>query len=506
MTPQRQLAQSLSSPADLAAGQLLTSDTAERMAEEFASAARLAARTIAGATGPTTGPRPEALRARLDAVDLRTPLGSTAAALEEATELYLRDAVYFHHPRYAAHLNCPVALPAIAAEALVTTVNTSMDTWDQSAGATLIEQRLVDWAAGLAGLGPDADGVFTSGGTASNLQAMLLARNTAVAGAPGSLPECLAGLRIYASADSHFSISTSASLLGLGAEAVVAIECDALHRMDASALRRALEKDRAAGLRAMAIVATAGTTDFGSIDPLVAIGSLAAEHGAWFHVDAAYGCGLLASRRHRGMLAGIEAADSVTVDFHKSFFQPIGSSAILVRNRAALALVSHHAEYLNPAAEAGRTPNQVDKSLATTRRFDALKLWVTLRALGTEAIGQMFDSVMDLAAAAAAMVQAHPELELAAEVQLSTVVFRYVPSGPEAATDTATEPLANAIRTALYDSGAAMVAATTIDGVRHLKLTLLNPNTTHGDVAGILDAVVSRGRAICQMRTGMAAA
>src|SRR6185312_13338362 len=194
------------------------------------------------------------------------------------------------------------------------------------------EQRLVDWAAGLAGLGPDADGVFTSGGTASNLQAMLLARNTAVAGAPGSLPERLAGLRIYASADSHFSISTSASLLGLGAEAVVSIECDALHRMDVSALRHALEKDRAAGLRAMAIVATAGTTDFGSIDPLGAIGTLAAEHAAWFHIDAAYGCGLLASARHRGMLAGIEAADSVTVDFHKSFFQPIGSSAILVRN------------------------------------------------------------------------------------------------------------------------------------------------------------------------------
>ncbi len=506
MTPQRQLAQPLSCPADLAAGQLLNAQTAEKMADDFASAARLAARSIAAATGPTTGPRPEALRARLDAVDLCAPLGSTIAALEEAAELYLRDAVYFHHPRYAAHLNCPVALPAIAAEALVTTVNTSMDTWDQSAGATLIEQRLIDWAAGLAGLGPEADGVFTSGGTASNLQAMLLARDTAVAGAPGSLPERLAGLRIYASADSHFSICTSASLLGLGAEAVVFIPVDARHRMDAAALGTALESDRAAGLRALAIVATAGTTDFGAIDPLGAIGTLAATHGAWFHVDAAYGCGLLASQRHRGMLAGIEAADSVTVDFHKSFFQPIGSSAMLVRNRAVLGLVAHHAEYLNPAAEAGRTPNQVDKSLATTRRFDALKLWVTLRALGTAAIGEMFDSVMDLAAAAASMVEEHPELELATGVQLSTVVFRYVPSGPEPAAGTAAEPLANAIRSALYDSGAAMVAATTVDGMRHLKLTLLNPNTTPGDIAGILEAVVTHGRAITAARAAMAAA
>ncbi|MBV1779794.1 aspartate aminotransferase family protein [Paeniglutamicibacter sp. ABSL32-1] len=500
MTPQRPLAQTLSTPTrflPVAADQLLGSDTADRMAEEFGAAARLAARSIAAAAGPTTGPGPDALRARLDAVDLRTPLGTTEAALEEATELYLRDAVYFHHPRYAAHLNCPVALPAIAAEALVTTVNTSMDTWDQSAGATLIEQRLIDWAADLAGLGPDADGVFTSGGTASNLQAMLLARNTAVAGKPGSLPERLAGLRIYASADSHFSISTSASLLGLGAEAVVAIECDALHRMDAAALRRALEKDRAAGLRAMAIVATAGTTDFGSIDPLPAIGELAAAHGAWFHVDAAYGCGLLGSPRHRGLLAGIEAANSVTVDFHKSFFQPIGSSAIVVRDRTALGLVSHHAEYLNPAAEAGRTPNQVDKSLATTRRFDALKLWVTLRSMGAEALGSMFDSVMDLAAAAGRLVDEHPELELAAEVQLSTVVFRYVPPVP---VEAGHAPLANEIRSALYDSGEAMVAATTIAGVRHLKLTLLNPQTSIEDVAAILAAVVGHGRRIAGER------
>lgn len=498
MTPQRPLAQTLSTPmrslAGTAADHLLGNDTAERMAEEFGAAARLAARSIAAAAGPTTGPGPAALRARLDAVDLRTPLGNTAAALEEATELYLRDAVYFHHPRYAAHLNCPVALPAIAAEALVTTVNTSMDTWDQSAGATLIEQRLIDWAADLAGLGPDADGVFTSGGTASNLQAMLLARNTAVAGKPGSLPERLAGLRIYASADSHFSISTSASLLGLGAEAVVAVPVDGLHRMDAVALKAALAADRAAGLHALAIVATAGTTDFGAIDPLPGIGALAAEYGAWFHVDAAYGCGLLGSPRHRGLLAGIEAADSVTVDFHKSFFQPIGSSAILVRDRARLALVSHHAEYLNPAAEAGRAPNQVDKSLATTRRFDALKLWVTLRSIGAEALGTMFDTVMDLAAAAGTLVKEHPELELAAEVQLSTVVFRYVPALP--VPDGDLEPLANEIRRALYDSGEAMVAATTIEGVRHLKLTLLNPQTGIADVAAILEAIVAHGRRI----------
>jgi L-2,4-diaminobutyrate decarboxylase len=142
--------------------------------------------------------------------------------------------------------------------------------------------------------------------------------------------------------------------------------------MRTAALRTELERCRAAGLVPMAVVATAGTTDFGSIDPLSEIAHACREAGAWLHVDAAYGCGLLVSRRRR-LLDGLERADSVTVDYHKAFFQPVSSSAVLVRDRAALRHVTHHAEYLNPRTARG-VPNQVDKSLQTTRRFDALKL------------------------------------------------------------------------------------------------------------------------------------
>ncbi|WP_102157314.1 pyridoxal phosphate-dependent decarboxylase family protein [Zhihengliuella halotolerans] len=478
-----------------AANQLLAGETVHQFIAESGAATLLAASAVAGARGPSTGPTPEALGARIDAVDLSAPLGGTNAALTEAADLYLKDAVYFHHPRYQAHLNCPVLIPAVAAEALVTSVNSSMDTWDQSAGATLIERRLTRWTADLIGLGTDADGIFTSGGTQSNLQAMLIARNHAVASRTGSLPERLAGLRIYASADSHFSISKAATLLGMGEDAVVSVPTDSAHRMDAAALRSAVEADAAAGLTPMAIVATAGTTDFGAIDPLAACSALAGEHGAWFHVDAAYGCGLLISR-HRDRLAGIEGADSVTVDYHKSFFQPIGSSALLLADGANFGHITHYSEYLNPAGQAGTVPNQVDKSLQTTRRFDALKLWVSLRSMGAEAIGALFDELIDLAATAASLVAAHPELELAAEAQLSTVVFRFVPAGHDDAAPGAAialNALQDEIRASLYSSGEAMVAATTVDGARHLKLTLLNPRATLADLEAVLTAVVVAG-------------
>lgn len=485
-------------PATLAAAELLHAGTAHCLEAEVQAATRLAARAIALAAGPTTGPDPAALRRSIDAVDLDSPLGSSAAALEETSQLYLRDAVYFHHPRYAAHLNCPVAIPAVAADALVGSINTSMDTWDQSAGATLIEQRLVDWTAQRAGLGALADGIFTSGGTQSNLQALLIARHRATADRTGPLPRRLEGLRIYASADSHFSIVRAAALLGLGHDAVVSVPVDANHRMDAGLLAEALRADAAAGFRAMAVVATAGTTDFGAIDPLRACARLAQAHGAWLHVDAAYGCGLLLSSRHRRLLDGMSEADSVTVDFHKSFFQPIGSSALLLRDGADFGRISHHADYLNPAADAGTVPNQVDKSLQTTRRFDALKLWVTLRTIGADALGALFDEVIDLAGAAEDLVNRCPELELAAPVQLSTLVFRFTPRPEHGAHTGAAEELDalnDAIRGRIHASGEAMVAATTVNERRHLKLTLLNPNTTIADVEQILAAVLRHGRA-----------
>ncbi|WP_432064580.1 pyridoxal phosphate-dependent decarboxylase family protein [Streptomyces sp. C10-9-1] len=460
---------------------LLNDTTAEHYRRSVADGVGRVAAKLAATRQPFTGVTPDALAPAVDAVDLDRPLGDTGAALDELEELYLRDAVYFHSPRYLAHLNCPVVIPAVVGEAVLSAVNSSLDTWDQSAGGTLIERRLIDWTAERIGLGPAADGVFTSGGTQSNLQALLLARQEA------SAPE-LSRLRIFTSECSHFSVQKSATLLGLGPDAVVSVPTDGHKRMQAVALEAELMGCVSEGLVPMAVVATAGTTDFGSIDPLPEIAALAAQYGAWMHVDAAYGCGLLASPTRRHLLDGIERADSVTVDYHKSFFQPVSSSALLVRDAATLRHATYHADYLNPRRTvAERIPNQVDKSLQTTRRFDALKLWMTLRVMGADGVGRLFDEVCELAAAGWELLDADPRYEVVVRPSLSTLVYRYV---PEAGTRPELVDQANLhARKALFASGEAVVAGTTVGGRQYLKFTLLNPETTVGDITAVLDLI-----------------
>lgn len=478
---------------------LLNETTADLYRRSVTEGVERVAAKLATTQRPHTGISVDELAPVINGIDLDRPLEDPAAVLDELEEVYLRDAVYFHHPRYLGHLNCPVVIPAVLGEAVLSAVNSSLDTWDQSIGGTLIERRLIDWTAQRIGLGPDADGIFTSGGSQSNFHALLLARDEACrkvmqgSQRPLAKSEVLPRLRIFTSEASHFSVKKSAAMLGLGYEAVIAVPVDRGRRMNTSVLALELESCVREGLFPMAVVATAGTTDFGSIDPLPEISRLAAEHSAWMHVDAAYGCGLLVSPTRRHLLAGIEHADSVTVDYHKSFFQPVSSSAVLVRDRDTLKHATYHADYLNPRRMAEeRIPNQVDKSIQTTRRFDALKLWMTLRIMGADGLGSLFDEVIELAAAGWDIIDADPRFEVVVRPQISTLVFRYVPrpEGVDVRKDLVDEANLHA-RKALFASGEAVVAGTKVDGDQYLKFTLLNPQTTTTDITAVLDLLAS---------------
>ncbi|PZM97242.1 MAG: pyridoxal-dependent decarboxylase [Actinobacteria bacterium] len=480
------------SPASAHSVHLLNGDNAERYRHWVSAGVGPVVSRVRRCKQPFPGITPEQLAPDIAAVDLDTPLGDVTAALNELERVYLRDAVWFHHPRYLAHLNCPVVIPALLGEAVLSAVNSSMDTWDQSAGATLIERRLIEWTAARLGLGPDADGVFTSGGTQSNLHALLLAREEAcrLRQREGEKRvDVLPRLRVFASECAHFSVTKSARLLGLAEDAVVPIACDKERRMRDDALARAVERCLSGGLIPMAVVATAGTTDFGSIDPLPEIADHCRRFEVWLHVDAAYGCGLLVSRR-RHLLAGIEHADSVTVDFHKSFFQPVSSSAVVVRDRSTLAHVTYHADYLNPTH--AQLPNQVDKSIQTTRRFDALKLWLTLRVMGADGVGALFDAVLDRAEQAWALLEADPRFDVVVRPRLSTLVFRYVP--PDTESPERVDQANLWARAAVMAAGEAMVAATVVDGRHYLKFTLLNPCTELRDIAEVLDRIAEYAR------------
>lgn len=460
---------------------------------------------IRQARTPFSGIMPAELSKRFHKLDMERPHDSLDHVLAELETLYLNDAVYFHHPKYMAHLNTPITNVSILGELIQASVNTSVDTWDQSAGGTLIEQKLIDWTMQKIGYDvKQGDGVFTSGGTQSNFMALLLARdNYCIEQLSGcnvqmqGLPAEAKRFRIFTSEVSHFSVQKSAALLGLGFDAVVKIPVDEKFCLDATALREAVNLCKSNGDIPIAVVATMGTTDFGSIDPINEISKICSDEKMWLHADAAYGCGLLVSQKYRKELNDISCADSVTVDYHKSFFQPVACSAFFAKKQSHLHCLTYHADYLNPLSEklAG-TPNLVCKSLQTTRRFDALKLWLTLRTVGPEAIGKAFDSVIDLADSVYSKHSRDPDLEFIHRPQLSALVFRFKPNHLNDHTEQRTSTLNRAntvIRKSLSRSGESLIASTTVNGSVYLKFTLLNPATELSHVDEVVKEIKKYG-------------
>nr|WP_059046695.1 aminotransferase class V-fold PLP-dependent enzyme [Streptomyces acidiscabies] len=306
------------------------------------------------------------------------------------------------------------------------------------------------------------DALVTTGGTESNHLALLLARE-----AHG------ASLQLLCGANAHHSLPRAAWLLGLP-EPLVVPTPDGI--LDPAALGEALARLTGPG---PVVAATAGTTDAGLIDPLPEIAAQCAAHGARLHVDAAYGGGLLFSARHRGKLAGIRAAHTVTLDLHKIGWQPVAAGLLAVRDGKDLDVLHHRADYLNADddTEAG-LPDLLGRSLRTTRRPDALKIAVTLKTLGRTGLAELVDQVCDLARQFADRVEAHPRFELHARPVISTVLFR--PVGADVA----------AVRRTLLEQGTAVLGrARTGDGRLWLKATLLNPHTRPADLDRLLDLV-----------------
>ena len=421
------------------------------------------------------------------------------AAIERAIEYFLKDSLSVHHPQCVAHLHCPSLVISQAAEVLINATNQSMDSWDQSPSATIIEMKLIEWLRAQVGYQAGDAGVFTSGGTQSNLMGLMLARDAYFARRGHSvqqdgLPGDLSKIKVFCSENAHFSVQKNMALMGLGYRSVTLVKTDRFARMDTADLRDKLAQAQANGEQVLAIVATAGTTDAGAIDPLREIAGIAAEHQTWLHVDAAWGGALLLSEHYRHYLDGIELVDSITLDFHKQYFQTISCGAFLLKDPSNYELMRYQAAYLNSEFdEAAGVPNLVSKSLQTTRRFDALKMWMGLEALGQQQYAQIIDHGVTLAQQVAAYVAEQPSLELVMEPQLASVLFRF---RPQQGDDAAIALLNQKIGDALLDSGKANVGVTEHNGVTCLKMTLLNPTVTLEDIKLLLALVERTAAAI----------
>ncbi|MGV9695990.1 pyridoxal phosphate-dependent decarboxylase family protein [Streptomyces sp. NPDC003470] len=364
------------------------------------------------------------------------------------------------HPLCAAHLHGPPLAVAAAADLAASALNPSLDSWDQAPAASTLETLVTRALAEQAGA---ADALVTTGGTESNQLAVLLARETRGA-----------GLRLLHGTNAHHSLPRAAWLLGLPEPVGIPAPAGTL---DPAALDDALTTLPGPHL----VAATAGTTDAGLIDPLPDIAALCAAHGARLHVDAAYGAGLLFSDRHRARLAGLDAADTVTLDLHKLGWQPIAAGLLAVKNPDDLTALRQRADYLcaDDDTDAG-LPDLLGRSPRTSRRPDILKIAVTLKTLGRTGLGALVDEVCARAHEFAALVDGHPGFTLHAPPTISTVLFR-----PAHATDTDVA----AVRRDLLTAGRAVLGRARADGRLWLKATLLNPHTRPDDLAGLLSLV-----------------
>jgi len=447
-------------------------------------------------------------------VDTNFPLDGIGidAALDRVASALFVHGLDLSHPRTVAHLQPPPLAVAVVADALASATNASLDTFDSGPSAIVLERWLIRELATVAGFGLRADGVMTPGGSMSNLLGLMLARDAAAhrlgIDARRSGVGAMGRPIVFCSELAHFSVQRAAAALGLGEDAVLAVRVDDSRRMRVDEVERKL-RALAPDETVIAIVATAGTTDFGTVDPLGPLADLAAEHGIWLHVDAAYGFGTLFSDQLASRLRDIERADSITLDLHKLGWQPAATSVLLVSDAAAFSALEREVPYLNPSddAELGYD-GLLGRSLQTTRRPDAVKVVATVLAYGTRGLGNMVDACHELARHAERRITDEPALELVAGAELTTVVFRYLGSAAfadaqGATVEAARDQLNGAIRRNLLEGGLAVLGRTNArvagraDEERVcLKFTLLNPSSTPDDLDSLVDAVVAAGVAL----------
>lgn len=368
-----------------------------------------------------------------------------------------------------------------AAEMLTAVPNNSMYTFKAAGAQILVENELLRRLTSLAGFA-NGEGCFLPGGTLANMVALLLARNRAE---PAARNDGASGRKfaIYASAEAHYSIRRSAGILGIGRNNVRDIATDSAGGMDPAALAHAIEADLAARITPAVVVATSGTTVRGCFDPIRAIAPIARAAGAWLHVDGAFGGTVLLSAAHRGLMGGLELADSFSWDPHKMMGLPLQCSALIVARRGELARsLDESADYLFQADDDHLNPGR--RSLLCGRRNDALKLWAAWLHLGDAGWRARVDRQMDLAATAARMVAADPSLELAEQPQLINVCFEVRGRSSSAVCDL------------LDQQGRLKIGHGIVRGRRTIRLVTANPDLTEAHLAAILREIKEAAAAL----------
>ena len=410
------------------------------------------------------------------------------------------------HPRFWGWVQGNGTPLGMMAEMLAAALNPHMAGFNQA--PALVEHQVITWLAELMGLPAGSSGVLVTGGTMANTIGLAVARHAKAgfdvrehglqgvglaegARAPGAL-------LVYGSTETHAWARKAVEFLGLGHQALGSVPVDAEYRLDIDALHEAIAEDRAAGRRPFCVIGTAGTVNTGATDDLRSLAALCRDEGLWFHVDGAFGALCRLSDRLSPLVRGIEDADSIGFDLHKWGCLPFEAACVLVRDaavhREAFATTANYLAEATRGVMAGGLPF-AERGLDLTRGFQALKIWMSLKAQGVDAWSRIIEQNVAQIRHLARRVAQHPDLELLAPVALNIVCFRYAPASlPEERRDAVNEELL--LR--LQESGIAVPSSTRIGGKFAIRVANVNHRSRREDFDMLVDAVLALGSEIVE--------
>jgi len=353
---------------------------------------------------------------------------SLDALLRKVSDQVIANSVAIGSTRFFGLMDSPPLPIAVFADMLASALNQNLANWATSPAATLVELQVLQWFAQLAGL-RDAAGLLVSSGSVANLLALRLARNHELPHASSdglALGPKAQRPKVYCSRQAHSSLEKAVEVLGIGRSALVTIDTDERLRMRPGALKTAIDKDLAEGNKPICAAATAGTTSTGAIDPLAEIAAICQEHELWFHVDASYGGAALFSRRAASSFKGISLADSFVIDPHKWLYIPFQAAILLTHRKALLQHpLGKGYGYVYEAPQG--VPNLSDFALQGSKRFDALKVWLSLKMLGVEGYRSLIDNDLNNAAHFHRLLLDSPYFQPLSPPELAIVAFRFLP-------------------------------------------------------------------------------
>ena len=424
--------------------------------------------------GKIANPMPKEKLEKIDHMDIPQKERKLEDVVREMCEDILPYGNHSSHPRFFGFVPGTTSPLSWLGDIITTAYNRHAGSVANQPGIWRMEQDLIRWLNDQTGFPETAGGIFVSGGSMANLTALIAARDNRL-----SEEELSSGVA-YISDQTHSSVDKALKIIGISHQRIRLIPTDCRFRMDTAALRSAIKKDLENGLKPFLVIATAGTTNTGSVDPFLPIRKICDQYHMWMHVDGSFGASVLLSEKYKHQLSGIETADSLSWDAHKWLFQTYGCAVVLVRDQKTLLnSFSVHPEYLKDFEKDDTLINPWDLGIELTRPARCIKLWLTLQVMGTEKVSDDITHGIEGAKYAESIIRKDPAIEIISPAQFAVINFRYSPAGLSEAEK---NELNSRISEKILEDGYAGVFTTELNGKKVLRMCILNPATTNDDI------------------------